>query len=140
MKTGRERAKTTSGRKKKKKRLTGETTKIAKGEERRESSTGQQLPQCKNPLKVNFPSSASCQYPCDLNLCRPAICFPFPPSLCTPRSLLASSASGHASGHFKELIYECGWRSKRLLAFNLEASFALIERGYFFGLLLQVRT
>lgn len=48
------------------------------------SSLSQQLLQCENPLKVNFPSSASCQYPCDQNLCRPAICFPFTLHCCMP--------------------------------------------------------
>lgn len=40
-------------------------------------SLGKRKKKKKKPLKVNFPGSASCQYPCDQNLCRPAICFPF---------------------------------------------------------------
>lgn len=61
--------------------MTGERYKERATEE---SSLSQQLLQCENPLKVNFPSSASCQYPCDQNLCRPAICFPFTLHCYTP--------------------------------------------------------
>lgn len=95
------------------------------------------------PLKVNFSSSASCQYPCDQNLCRPTICFPFTLCRCTPLSWLPSSGTGHASGHYQELIseYGCvcgvGWHAS-LYKKKKFPTYYLDNEKIFLGLLLKM--